>query len=81
MAAIAARPSPTVPPIRCRSPSALAASTLGLPYFADMDLDQVNRVAMALAEALGDPAATQAPHGRGMVNRTLELAIVVFSHG
>jgi dTDP-4-amino-4,6-dideoxygalactose transaminase len=31
----------------------LAASTLGLPYFADMDLDQVNRVAMALAAALG----------------------------
>jgi dTDP-4-amino-4,6-dideoxygalactose transaminase len=29
-----------------------AASTLGLPYFADMDIDQVNRVALALAEAL-----------------------------
>jgi len=31
----------------------LAASTLGLPYFADMDVDQTNRVAMALADALG----------------------------
>jgi dTDP-4-amino-4,6-dideoxygalactose transaminase len=31
----------------------LAAATLGLPYFADMDLDQVNRVAVALAQALG----------------------------
>lgn len=30
----------------------LAASSLGLPYFADMDVDQVNRVALALAEAL-----------------------------
>jgi len=30
----------------------LAASTLGLPYFADMDVEQVNRVAVALTEAL-----------------------------
>lgn len=30
----------------------LAGSTLGLPYFADMDVGQVNRVALALAEAL-----------------------------
>lgn len=34
----------------------LAASTLGLPYFADMDLDQVNRVAAALSAALADPS-------------------------
>jgi dTDP-4-amino-4,6-dideoxygalactose transaminase len=33
--------------------SRLAASSLGLPYFADMELDQVNRVAVAVAEALG----------------------------
>lgn len=30
----------------------LASGSLGLPYFADMDVDQVNRVALALAQAL-----------------------------
>jgi len=30
----------------------LASATVGLPYFADMDIEQVNRVALALAQAL-----------------------------
>ena len=46
----------------------LAASTLGLPYFADMDVEQVNRVALALAQALGRaslrrPAASARAYG------------------